>query len=652
MSLRNASIHWADGNPLSTEFDDIYFSKTDGRAETQHVFIAGNRIPERLKKITNQPFIIGETGFGTGANFLCTLALLQGTQQRLHFISTELYPLQLQDLAKALDALPQYRHWSDQLLAQYPPLIPGMHQLSFDKGRHLLTLCFGDAASMLAELDTPVDAWYLDGFAPSKNPQMWSPELFTQLARLSKPDQTTLATFTAAGMVRRGLAEVGFTMSKVNGYGRKREMLTGIFDTHQHPFNHPAPWFRLPQPDKRPRTAIVIGAGLAGCTSARALAQRGIAVTLLDRQKTLAEEGSGNRQGALYAKPSIQPTASSQLHLCGLEYSRRLISDLDLNNGIQADLCGLLQLATHTKEAARQQQILTGGLYSPQILQAVNASQASRIAGVNTPHGGLFFPRAGWVSPRDFCNRLIASQSGIEFVANQQAEEILYQDNQWHVKTATRTFSANVLIIACAEQSQQFGPLAHLPLKPIRGQVSLARITQPHFKLNSVICAEGYVTPALQGILSFGATFNLHEQTPAVRQEDHETNAGNLSAVIPDSLTALEPMTHWQGKVGYRCTTPDYLPIVGPAPIQAAYQEQYARLSQDRKWPFADEPAPVHTGLFINTGHGSKGLITAPLTSEYLAAMICNEPLPLPRSLTAALHPGRFLIRQLIRTQN
>lgn len=224
-------LEWRDGQPYSTRFQDVYFSSDNGLAETDYVFLQGNRLAQRFESPHSTEFTIIETGFGTGLNFLCTAKLWMEkapTHVTLHFISTEKFPIQLSDIATAHALWPELASISATLLQQYPQLLNGEPTIKLFDGRIQLTLLLGDALSTLPQITIPADAWLLDGFAPAKNPDMWQPALFQQMASLSKPG-TTFATFTSAGNVRRGLQTAGFTVNKQPGFGKKREMLTGYY---------------------------------------------------------------------------------------------------------------------------------------------------------------------------------------------------------------------------------------------------------------------------------------------------------------------------------------------------------------------------------------------------------------------------------------
>jgi tRNA 5-methylaminomethyl-2-thiouridine biosynthesis bifunctional protein len=199
-------LEWHDGQPWSVHYGDVYFARESGIAETRYVFLEQNRLRERWQNLADKVFTIAETGFGTGLNFLCAWHLWKEVAPqtaRLHFVSTEKFPLSHADLKRALALWPELAVLSTALLEQYRRIAPGWQQLSFDDGHVTLTLLVGDARETLPQLRANVNAWFLDGFAPVKNPEMWQHELLKEIARLSAPG-CTISTFTSAGTVRRG----------------------------------------------------------------------------------------------------------------------------------------------------------------------------------------------------------------------------------------------------------------------------------------------------------------------------------------------------------------------------------------------------------------------------------------------------------------
>ncbi|MCY1406092.1 tRNA 5-methylaminomethyl-2-thiouridine biosynthesis bifunctional protein MnmC [compost metagenome] len=647
-----AQIDWDEnGQPTSRAYGDVYFSRASGLDETHHVFLDGNRLPQRFAGLpASGRLCIGESGFGTGLNFLCAWRLfdqLAPADARLHFVSVEKFPLGLADLERALALWPDLAPWADQLLEQYVGIHPGFQRLVFAGGRVVLTLLLGDVLETLPELDARIDAWFLDGFSPAKNPEMWTAGLFTQMARLSAPG-ATLATFTSAGFVRRGLIEAGFQMQRVKGFGQKREMLVGDFIGT--PQDSAKPWYARPPRPTGPREALVIGGGLAGCASAASLALRGWQVTLIERHAGLAEEASGNPQGVLYLKLSAHGTALSRLVVSGFGYTRRLLQRLQ--RGSQWDACGVLQLAFDEAEGKRQAQLAAA--FPETLLQSLPRDEAERIAGVSLPAGGLFFPEAGWAHPPALCQWL-AERPNIRILREREVR--LQRDEQgWSAWAGDQQIaSAPVAVLATAAEVRNFPAAAGLPLKRIRGQITRLPVTDRSAALATVVCAEGYVAPPRNGEHTLGASFDFHNDDLQPTAEEHRGNLELLREISPDLLERLngeqlDPAT-LEGRAAFRCTTPDYLPLIGPLAEPEAFASAYAILGKDAR-QVPDTPCPWLDGLYLNSAHGSRGLISAPLAGELLAAWLDDEPLPLPRAVAEACHPNRFFLRDIVRGKN
>ncbi|MDP3815398.1 bifunctional tRNA (5-methylaminomethyl-2-thiouridine)(34)-methyltransferase MnmD/FAD-dependent 5-carboxymethylaminomethyl-2-thiouridine(34) oxidoreductase MnmC [Pseudomonas sp.] len=649
---QQASLDWdKQGQPLSSQFADVYFSNENGLEETRYVFLANNQLPERFAALSaGEQLVIGETGFGTGLNFLCAWQLFEqqaapGT--RLHFVSVEKYPLSRADLQRALALWPQLAPQAEPLLAQYVALHPGFQRLVFAGGRIILTLLIGDALELFGQLDAKVDAWFLDGFAPAKNPDMWTPELFAELARLSKAS-TTLGTFTSTGYVRRRLNEAGFKMKRVPGLGKKWEVLKGGFIGT--PETADKPWFARPPQPAGARHALVIGAGLAGCATASSLVQRGWRVTLLERHAAIAQEASGNPQGVLYLKLSAHGTTLSRLIVSGFGHTRRLLEQL--HRGTDWDNCGVLQLAFDAKEAQRQAQL--AAVFPADLLCALDKTAAEEQAGITLPAGGLFYPQAGWVHPPALC-ALLSQQPAIQLQLHQEALELRREGDSWQAWNGEQLLaSAAVVVLASAAEIKRFPAAAQLPLKRIRGQISRLPATAASRALSTVLCAEGYIAPARLDEHTLGASFDFNSDDLTPNSADHAGNLQLLEEISPELACALNATTlapeQLQGRAAFRCTSPDYLPIVGPLADATAFAEAYAVLGKDAR-QVPDAPCPWLDGLYINSGHGSRGLITAPLSGELIAAWLNDEPLPVARDVAQACHPNRFALRALIRNK-
>lgn len=645
----HAQLDWDErGQPLSRSYGDIYFSQENGLEETRYVFLANNDLAARFAALADGECLnIGETGFGTGLNFLCAWQLFEQQAPagaRLHFVSVEKYPLHHDDLQRALALWPELAPFSAELLTQYRAIHPGFQRLLLAGGRVVLTLLIGDVMEQLPQLDARIDAWFLDGFNPAKNPEMWTPELFAELARLSAPG-TTIGTFSSAGRVRRALNEAGFKMKRVPGLGKKWEVAKGQFIGGPQTVGRP--WFARPA-RLQEKHAVVIGAGLAGCATAASLAARGWRVTVLERHDDVAREASGNPQGVLYLKLSAHGTALSQLIVAGFGHTRRLLERLQ--RGVDWDACGVLQLAFDTKETERQSKLAAA--FPNDLLHALAKDEAEQQAGIGLPAGGLFYPDAGWVHPPALCRQLVQHPL-IALRPYQEALSLSRQNDRWRVEGQSGVLAeAPVLVLACAAEIGRLLPDANLPLKRIRGQISRLPANSLSSQLRTVICAEGYVAPPREGEHTLGASFDFHSDdlTPSIAE-----HAGNLellreiSADLAERLDAqtLDPAT-LEGRAAFRCTSPDYLPIVGPLADAEAFTETYAVLAKDAR-QVPETLCPWLHGLYINSGHGSRGLITAPLSGELIAAWLENEPLPVPREVAEASHPNRFILRKLIR---
>ncbi|WP_339488076.1 bifunctional tRNA (5-methylaminomethyl-2-thiouridine)(34)-methyltransferase MnmD/FAD-dependent 5-carboxymethylaminomethyl-2-thiouridine(34) oxidoreductase MnmC [Pseudomonas sp. EL_65y_Pfl2_R95] len=659
--FEHAQLDWDDqGRPLSSVFDDVYFSPQQGIEETRHVFLHNNDLAQRFGSLADhQHLTIAETGFGTGLNFFCAWQLFEQhapPSARLHFVSVEKYPLSHDDLQRALSLWPELAPVTQPLLAQYVAIHPGFQRLQFDNGRITLDLLIGDASEMLSQLDARVDAWFLDGFAPAKNPEMWSTQLFAEIARLSVAG-TTLGSFTSAGDVRRALKDVGFKIKRVPGIGGKWHVLRGQFIGPQEqstdalsppstsPIRH---WFSRPPLNNSKRHALVIGAGLAGCATAASLAARGWQVSLLERHKAIAQEASGNPQGVLYLKLSAHGTALSRLIVSGFGYTRRLLERLD--KGQDWSDCGVLQLAFNSQEHKRQTKLAAA--FPPGLLQQIDQTTATQLAGIELPAGGLFYPDAGWVHPPALCE-LLSRHPNISLLSQHNALQLVRVDNQWQAWDGEQLLaSAEVAVLAGAAEIKHFAQSAELPLKRIRGQISSLKKTAASGALSTVVCAQGYIAPARLTEHTLGASFDFDSDDLSLNSADHIGNLQMLEEISPDLSARLnvaeqDPQS-LAGRAAFRCTSPDYLPIVGPLADQQAFLDSYNALSKNAKH-VPDTPCPWLEGLYINSGHGSRGLITAALSGELIAAWLNDEPLPVPRDVAEGCHPNRFALRKLIR---
>jgi tRNA 5-methylaminomethyl-2-thiouridine biosynthesis bifunctional protein len=651
------ALQWTDaGEPRSGQFDDLYFSSENGLAESRYVFLSGNQLPERMTQPLDRPFTVAETGFGTGLNFLaCWQAwrALPSPRPRLHFLSVEQYPLRRHQLQRALSRWPELSALAAELLDHYPPPLRGEHRLLLAAGDVTLDLWFAPAAEALANWAeaTPgqVDAWFLDGFAPSHNAAMWQAALIQDMARASRHG-ATFATFTAASQVRRNLQAAGFDVRREQGYGGKRERLLGSLPTAAEP--SPAqqtPW-HLPLHDTpRSEQVLILGAGLAGCLLANALARRGRAVTVLD-SGAIADGASGNRQGILYTRLSPRHNTLTDFALQGFCFATRLYARLlatdALRRGTDGDLCGCFHQGSEGEEMDYLEGILAE---SDGLAAVVRGAAVSDLLGIEQTGAGYWFERAGWLDPGALCHQQLAHPL-IE-VREHCGELALEHDGMnWQAVSGTTSLAQAPLAVICiGAAAATLTQTSHLPLRAIRGQTTEIPAMA---ELRAAFCHKGYVAPASASSHCIGATFTVGDEEVSARVEDSQQNLAQLAAAVPqwrDRLDTLDA-ARLPARVGWRCASPDYLPVAGPVPDADALLAAYAGLRRNAK-RMIDARAPNLPGLYISSAHGSRGLTSAPLCAELIASQVCNEPLPLSSRLQRAVSPARFLVRDLARNR-
>jgi tRNA 5-methylaminomethyl-2-thiouridine biosynthesis bifunctional protein len=656
--IKTADLEWRDNLPYSIEYDDIYHSTTSGIEQCRHVFIDGNDLMLRFSQLSedlSRPFTIAETGFGTGLSFLTTWSLWEKVAPKtaqLHFISCEKNPLNVNDLKRALANWPELAPFTHELISKYPLLTPGFHLLTFAEGQVQLTLMLGDAFSCFEQLlickeakleaqlrGTCIDAWYLDGFTPGKNESMWSIELLQCIALLSK-EGTTLATYTVASCVKAALIQVGFQLEKKEGFGPKRHMLTARFIQSLHGLKQKqTPWHVTTPVQYQDKKAVIIGAGLAGCYTAHALAARGWHVTLIEEHSESGKGASGNQQAVLFPKLSAYRSPLTQLMLQSFLYATTQYQAI-LKKYPIGELNGALLLAHDEKESKAQQTLSAWLLEYPELAVLVDTNTASLLAGLPVKSQGLFIPNSGWIDSKALCAWLINNER-ISLISNKTIDSLNFYHNAWQIGG----LETQVLILANGYKLKQFEQTQTLPLKSIRGQMTSIKTTHESVALKIPLSGEGHVLPQMNGYHSLGATYDLGSEQLSMRPEDDSINLFKLRQLTNQVDWSDEVVNNW---VGVRASTPDYLPLVGPVAQQEAFERIFSGLKSDsNRW--IAQSGPYYPGLYVCAGFGSRGLTTIPLCAQWLAGLINNELSILPRNLIQALSPARFIRRNIIR---
>ncbi len=601
-SIVPARLEFAEGTPYSALYGDVYHSADGGAGQARHVFLHGCGLPGAWAG--REVFCILETGFGAALNFLATWAAWRDDPQRparLHFLSVEKHPFRADDLARLHAAWPEFAALSRELLASWPMLVPGFHRIALDGGRVQLTLMLGDAQDCIAQLLAGVDAFYLDGFAPSRNADLWQPRLLRELARLARPGARA-ATYTVAAAVREGLAQAGFVCEKREGYGRKRHCLTAQLSTGKTAVTASIP-----------SHVAVIGAGVAGSSVAHALAVRGIRVTVLERAAEPAQGASGNPVGVFRPLMSIDDNRASRLTRAAFLHDLRAWQAL--GNAVEWSNCGVLHLARNDEHAGKLRQALEANAPPAEYARWVEVNEACALANWPVAQTGVFYPRGGWVVPASLC-RAWLGHPVIEARYGCAAARLEPSGHGWRVLDGegAEWVRADAVVLANARDAMYLFPDAHWNMQSIRGQISqMPPGSLP--EIRRVITREGYVAPGPDGRAIIGATYE-YDDDPNPRTASDEANLARLDHILPGAArgVAVEDVT---GRASFRAVMPDRLPLVG------ALNDA--------------------SNLYIAAGYASRGVVWAGLLGETLASMMCDEPLPLECDLLAAIEPGRFV---------
>jgi tRNA 5-methylaminomethyl-2-thiouridine biosynthesis bifunctional protein len=631
------------GLPYAPDFGDVYHAEAGAFGQARHVFLGGNGLPGRWAG--RERFVVLETGFGLGNNFLATWAAWRDDPQRcerLVFVSIERYPLRRDDLARLHAASPEPA-LAAQLVAQWPLLTPNLHLLDFEGGRVQLILAFGDVEAMLPELQAEVDALYLDGFAPAKNAAMWTPEVFRRVARLLAPGATA-ATWSASRAARDGLASIGFAVEKAPGFGGKRDMTVARWAPR---FVPPRPVAFVRPAGQGPREALVLGGGLAGCAAAWGLARQGWHATVLDQHPEPAMGTSGNPGGLMHGIFNAPDGLHARWYRSAALHTARWAGEAIARQRVAGQLDGFLRLddtLAGPLDDARAQLAAVG--LDPAYVDALDAAATARLSGLPPTQGAWHYGNGGWLSPRDWARHLLA-ESGATWRGGLAIRQLRRAGPHWQALDAAGHVLAEapVLVLAHATGARTCWP-DHQPVLPLRvnrGQTTVLPAPLPGLRApRTPLSGRGYALTLANGDVLIGATQQPGDETTALRADDQLHNLQRAAAlgVCPPELSL--PLT---GRVGWRVNVADRLPLVGPlvAPIvgptvgpilgpNAAAPRRNDALRHRARQP----------GVHVLTALGSRGLTSAALAGRVLAAWISGAPMPVESALRDAVDPARF----------
>jgi tRNA 5-methylaminomethyl-2-thiouridine biosynthesis bifunctional protein len=520
-------LSWDQGDaPRSRLYDDVYFSSEDGLAEARSVFLSGCHLPSAWSD--REHFTVAELGFGAGLNIVALLDLWRRTRRpmaRLSVFSVEAHPISASEAARALSRWTEVADVSEALVSRWPGQARGFHRIDLPRFGATIDVAIMDALDGLRAWRGEADAWFLDGFAPARNPDMWRLDLLHLVAARSAPG-ARLASFTVAGQVRRDLQTAGFLVERLPGFGRKRHRLEARGPGE-------------PLPRRAPPRVAVIGAGIAGASLARAFDALNVSARLYDGGGPVA--GASGGPTALVA-PRLDAGLGDNAALFAQAFGRATALYDAVDGAVTGR--GAEQRRVGPKDAGRFAAIAGSDLFEPGAMRLTAE--------------GLTMQSALVVHPKTVAAAWIGDVRRAHVEALARAGEV------WRLLDAEGVVIDEADIV-CLAAGMDCARLADgLPLRPVRGQASLA----VGARQAQAILFGGYVIPTPTGAL-FGATHDRGDIDDRPREEDHARNIEAVAAVFPDLAARLSshPIEAW---VGVRATTRDYLPLAGRVPGAAA----------------------------------------------------------------------------------
>ena len=583
-SLKNNTL-------FSEEFDDLYSSAKGAVAECNHVFIKGNNLKERFENLgENSKFYIGEIGFGIGINFLTTCkSWLDHTKQNqvLEFYSFDKYLFRLSDFKTLNVSCPDLKEYISELECNYPRNIQGAQKISLFGGRIILNLIIGeiDNTQEYIKLMDKVDAWYFDGFSPSKNPDLWSIKLFKCIHK-SCHENTTFSTYTSSGLVKNNLTESGFNHSRAMGFSDKRHMLKGTVDT------------QLKKNTSNTKVAV-IGSGIAGCVLSYTLAKKGIEVDLYEKSDSICSGASSHELLVTYPRLSAHDTAFGSFTLHSYIFATNFYKQLKTDTWKKTGVI----ILNHDAATEKRQSSLLEKRADGEIYRYIDPDEASEISGIDIKLNGLIYEDAGYILPEEMCKFLIESPK-INIFTSSHIKSIKKNREFFNLNIGEKKFEYQNVCVCAGSETANIVDIDGISIK--RGQVTHIESLDNVSRIKLPICAKGYISPRVNNIHLVGSSYSDSEDTD-LSEEEHLYNLNNLKLVIDEEMNVIT------GQTGHRAVSKDHMPVVG-----------------------------MKDGIYINTCHGSRASVTAPISAEIIASMIVDEAPPLMGRELESLSPERF----------
>ncbi len=647
--MQYSNLIWRDGQPYNEQYDDIYYSSDEselisGESEFQHVFFKNNNLPERWQ--ARGEFVIAELGFGSGLNCLLTIrewlkhCSERGQNKTLHYIAIEKHPLSAEVIIELISRYPELKQLCDELLASYPPAVETTHRRSLFNNRVILHYKFMDVSDALQNEKLKVDAWYLDGFSPAKNPAMWSAELFANIAKNSSSG-ATCSTYTAAGFVRRNLQAAGFDVSKVSGHGNKREMLVAVL-TGREPAAlrfKDKPWFESPAENTATsKNATIIGAGIAGLSLAYALVQRGWSVSIIDKDGDSIKESSSNPAPIVYPRLSINNDIDTEFFITAYCYALHVFKSLQSKSHQRFWFDdGLLQRI----DEKRIRQIINKFQLNEKFVSVVDDASYAKEGQITVNYNS-----AGVVLPEILC-RVLKDECGNKLnIIKARITNIENEDGKWQCISRSRLINeSEILVIANGVAINDLGLSMKFPVETIRGQVVELNETQTSRQIKKTLNAEVHITPAINSKHYLGATYTRNCDELAICQNNNSELLESLDKIYPGVFKAGDYSDAW---VGFRTMSKDRVPIVGAVPDEKYFAKEYADICHGNTTK-TYQSAAYQRGLYVSAAHGSRGFTSSFISAEIIAAQLTGEPSPVNKKILDYLSPSRFIVNDLKR---
>lgn len=591
----------------SSKFDDIYFNTDEPLEECFHTYSSA------VNLVLKDELVVAEAGFGAGLNFFSTV--LHAGDKKLHYIAVEKYPFSKAELRQIYTKFLSLSQYFNLFIDQYDVLNDALIRIKFKNV--ILDIYFGDILDFFNELDFKADIWYMDGFAPSKNPDMWSQEVFSKVSTFCK-EGAILRTFSSARVVQDNLKNAGFSVTKIAGHSKKRQSIEAVLQIPKQRANK-QPWYNIPaiKPFKK---VLIIGAGVAGLSAALKFCKAGFEVVVAEKMSQPATNGSSNYAGILMPLITKPEVSLGKMHMSAFLLAKNFYKGNEF-----ADFCGVYDYAKNELEKER--------------FEAWGKNEIFEFDENASPYPRAFISNAAQIRPKKLCQNLAEN---LNVYYNFEFESLEKNKLGYKVNFKNKhSLNADLIIFAIGDESRVLFENSFedefMQLSSVRGQVT--HIKEP-LNLTYPYSARGYACKFVDGVQVIGATYSRNDFCSEIKQSDNEENISNLSEFISTKPTVIG------ANVGFRGYSGDRFPLIGAVHNAREFKQSYKSLLWTKN--HENHQAPVHyENILITTAHGSRGLCTAIFGAEILLDTALGRQICTTKTILDSLNPARFLVRKL-----